>query len=38
MNEFVVACLRLVAANPAAMLNRLAQFRPTVKSGRPPAA
>jgi hypothetical protein len=38
MNEFIVACLRLVAANPTAMLRRLVQFRPTTKSGRPPAA
>lgn len=35
MSEFIVACLRLVALNPEAMLNRLAKFRPDAKRGRP---
>jgi len=36
LNEFLVACLRLVATNPDAMLRRLADFRPQAQRGRPP--
>lgn len=35
MNEFLVACLVLVAKDSAAMLKRLGEFRPTTKPGRP---
>lgn len=35
INDFIVASLTLVAANPDAMLKRLNQFRPTPKRGRP---
>lgn len=36
MNEFVIACMELVNRNPAAMLKRLAAFKPPRKKGRPP--
>lgn len=36
MNDFLVACLVLLAKNPQAMLDRLAEFRPPPKKGRPP--
>lgn len=36
MNDFLVACLVLLAKNPKAMLDRLAEFRPPPKRGRPP--
>lgn len=35
MNDFLVACLVLMTKNPAAMLNRLEDFRPPPKKGRP---
>ena len=35
MNDFVDACLALVAANPDAMLRRLSQFRKPRPRGRP---
>lgn len=38
LNDFLVACMRLGAANPDAMLRRLAQFRPPARRGRPPAS
>lgn len=38
MNEFVAACMELVNRNPAAMLKRLAAFKPPRKKGRPRAA
>lgn len=37
MSDFLAACIELVIANPDAMLNRLKQFRPEVRIGRPPA-
>lgn len=36
MNDFLVACLVLLAKNPKAMLDRLAEVRPQPKRGRPP--
>ncbi|MFG2046078.1 hypothetical protein ACGFIW_01440 [Micromonospora sp. NPDC048935] len=36
MTEFVSACMELVNQNPAAMLKRLAAFKPTTARGRPP--
>jgi hypothetical protein len=38
MNEFLVACLRMLAEKPAAMLTHLAAHRPPKKRGRPPKA
>ena len=38
LNEFLIACMALGAANPDAMLRRLAQFRPPIRRGRPPTA
>jgi hypothetical protein len=35
MNDFLVACLALLTRNPAAMLGRLDEFRPTPRRGRP---
>jgi hypothetical protein len=35
MNDFLIACLVLLTKNPGAMLNRLAEFRPPRKVGRP---
>lgn len=35
MNEFLVACLVLLTRNPKAMLERLDEFRPPRKKGRP---
>jgi len=36
MNDFLVACLVLLSKNPQAMLDRLQEFRPPAKKGRPP--
>lgn len=36
MIEFVSACMELVNQNPAAMLKRLASFKPPRVRGRPP--
>lgn len=36
MNDFLVACMVLLTKNPKAMLERLAEFRPPPKKGRPP--
>ncbi|MFI1194123.1 hypothetical protein ACH4T9_12810 [Micromonospora sp. NPDC020750] len=36
MTEFVSACMDLVNRNPAAMLTRLAEFKPPRVRGRPP--
>lgn len=35
LNEFLIACMKLGAANPDAMLQRLRQFRPDIRNGRP---
>lgn len=35
LNEFLVACLALLAQNPDAMLRRLETVRPPAKRGRP---
>ena len=35
MNDFLIACLVLLTKNPSAMLNRLKEFRPPEKKGRP---
>lgn len=35
MNDFLIACLVQLTRNPGAMLNRLAEFRPPRKRGRP---
>ena len=35
LNDFLTACLALLARNPEAMLNRLAAFRPPRRRGRP---
>lgn len=35
LNDFLSACLALLAKNPDAMLNRLSGFRPTRRVGRP---
>lgn len=35
MNDFLVACLVLLAKDPGPMLERLAEFRPPPKKGRP---
>jgi hypothetical protein len=35
MNDFLVACLVLLTRNPTAMLDRLKEFRPPAKKGRP---
>ncbi|BCJ65104.1 hypothetical protein [Polymorphospora rubra] len=34
--DFLIASLTLLTKNPAAMLDRLAQFRPPSKKGCPP--
>ncbi|MFJ8690205.1 hypothetical protein [Micromonospora wenchangensis] len=36
MNDFLVACLVLLTKDPDAMLDRLKEFRPPPKKGRPP--
>lgn len=36
LNDFVEACLLLVAGNPKDMLRSLERFRPPPKLGRPP--
>jgi len=38
MTEFVSACLVLVGRNPGAMLDRLAEYRPPRRRGRPKKA
>lgn len=35
MNDFLVACLVLLAKNPDAMLTLLAEFKPEPRRGRP---
>lgn len=35
LNDFLTACLALLAKNPDAMLNRLSEFRPPRRVGRP---
>ncbi len=35
LNDFLVACMVLLAKNPDAMLDRLKEFRPAPKKGRP---
>ncbi|MFI1194168.1 hypothetical protein ACH4T9_13035 [Micromonospora sp. NPDC020750] len=35
LNDFLVACMVLLTRNPDAMLDRLKDFRPPPKKGRP---